>query len=161
MRIVFLALLLGLDVVSKIVALEQIPPMTIGAYPYGGIGVFANFLGVSFSLNTIVNTGAAWGLFAGHSGLLFGIRTAVILGLVGYLFWSKRRESPTIPLALVVVGAVGNAIDYMLYGHVVDFFHFVFWGSSFPIFNLADSYITLGVLGLLFLKRTAQKQRTV
>jgi signal peptidase II len=44
-------------------------------------------------------------------------------------------------------------LDYLLYGHVIDFFHFVFWGYSFPIFNCADSYITLGVLGLIFLPR--------
>jgi signal peptidase II len=41
----------------------------------------------------------------------------------------------------------------LLYGHVVDFLHFTFWGYSFPIFNLADTYITLGVIGLLLMPR--------
>jgi signal peptidase II len=59
-----------------------------------------------------------------------------------------------------VTGAIGNGIDYLAYGHVIDFFHFCFWGYSFAIFNLADSYITLGVFALLFLSRFA-KCRTV
>jgi signal peptidase II len=160
-RIGFFFLLLGLDVVSKLVALGHIPPMNIGGYPYGGIGIFSNFLGISFSLNMIVNTGAAWGMFAGHSGLLFGLRTAVIVGLVSYLLFYRSGSTPKIPLWLVVIGALGNAIDYALYGHVIDFFHFVFWGYSFPIFNLADSYITLGVLGILFLTRRAKKQHAI
>ena len=130
-------------------------------YPYGGVGVFSDFFGVSFSLNYVVNTGAAWGLFAGHSGLLFAFRFAIILGLVIYLLSSRRSSSPKFLLWLVVVGATGNAIDYALYGYVIDFFHFVFWGHSFPIFNLADSYITLGVLGLLLFTRKEKRQYVV
>ena len=152
--------LLGLDIASKMAAIAFIPSMGPGnyAYPYGGIGLIPDFFGVTFSLNYIVNTGAAWGMFPGHSGLLFGLRTAIILGLVSYLlFFHKGSAAPKFPLWLIVTGAVGNAIDYALYGHVIDFFHFVFWGYSFPIFNLADSFITLGVLGLLLLPRKTKK----
>jgi len=138
-------LLLGLDILSKLAAIQWIPSLQGGAYPFGGIPVFADFLGISFSLNYIVNTGAAWGVFAGHATLLFIFRILVILGLGAYLLLRKR----SVFLWLVLTGAIGNVLDYLLYGHVIDFFHFVFWGRSFPIFNLADSYITLGVLGLI------------
>ncbi|PIS02540.1 MAG: signal peptidase II [Chlamydiae bacterium CG10_big_fil_rev_8_21_14_0_10_42_34] len=133
--------LLALDVATKIAAIHWIPPLSYSPYPFGGIGIFS-FGGITCSLNYIVNTGAAWGMFAGYSGLLFAIRTLIILGLV---FFVPKR----FPIWLVVTGAIGNAIDYCLYGHVVDFLHFTFWGYSFPIFNVADSCITIGVLALL------------
>jgi signal peptidase II len=152
--------LLSLDVLSKIWVLQSVPGMGPADrfYPFGGIGIFSDFFGVSFSLNFIVNTGAAWGIFAGHSGLLFGLRAAIMVGLVLYLTLFHRGHTPKFPLWLVVTGALGNAIDYALYGHVIDFLHFVFWGHTFPIFNFADSYITLGVFGLMFFSRKAKRQ---
>ena len=154
----FFLLLLGLDAAAKIGAIQLIPPISYGSYPYGGIGVFPDFFGISFSLNYTENTGAAWGIFQDHAGLLFGLRAAVIFGLIAYLLFFHRGGAPKFPLWLVVAGALGNALDYALYGHVIDFFHFVFWGYSFPVFNLADSYITLGVLALLLFTRHAKKQ---
>jgi signal peptidase II len=74
---------------------------------------------------------------------------AIILSLV--IFVPKR-----IPIWLVLTGALGNALDYCLYGHVIDFLHFTFWGYSFPIFNIADSCIFLGVLMLIL---TPQKSK--
>src|SRR5438552_1119618 len=125
--------------------------------PYGGVPVFADWGGISFSLNLATNTGAAWSLFSGYAGLLFLIRAFVIAGLIGYLV-TKRKEAPRW-LWLVAVGALGNALDYLLYGHVIDFFHFVFWGYSFPIFNVADSLISIGVAGvILFPKRGQQHE---
>ncbi len=153
----FFLFLLGLDIASKLAAIHWIPPLAFGDYPYGGIGAFSDFFGVSFSLNYTVNTGAAWGVFSGHSGLLFALRTVVILGLISYLLFFRREETPQFALWVVATGAIGNALDYIFYRHVIDFFHFVFWGYSFPIFNLADSYITLGVVGLVLLSRKAKK----
>jgi signal peptidase II len=148
-------LLLALDVMSKAAAIHWIPPLQWGSYPFGGISLFSDFFGISFSLNTIVNTGAAWGLFSGHPGLLFGLRTFLVAGLGVYLYIFHRPITKMASLWLVAVGAIGNAIDYLLYGHVIDFFHFIFWGYSFPIFNLADSYITLGVIALMFSRKNA------
>jgi signal peptidase II len=159
--ILFFCTLLGFDVVSKILAKDFVPHILpkIFGYPYGGVPIF-ECLGVSFSLNTIVNSGAAWGFFQGHSSLLFCLRTLIIAGIVIYLLFYNKKSTPSFPLWLIVTGAIGNGIDYLAYGHVIDFFHFCFWGYSFAIFNLADSYITLGVFALLFLSRFA-KCRTV
>lgn len=145
----FFAFLLFLDAATKAIAIHFIPPICLGHYPFGGISIFS-VGGITFSLNYIINTGAAWGLFAGHPGLLFAIRTLIILSLL--FFIPKRR-----PIWLIVTGALGNVIDYCLYGHVIDFFHFTFWGYEFPLFNIADSCITIGVLLLLVLPRKTQE----
>jgi len=139
-----LALLL-LDGVAKTLAIHFVPPLQFGMYPFGGIGIFS-LGGITFSLNYIVNTGMAWGLFAGYGGLLFAIRSLIILAV--FFFVPKR-----FPICLVLTGAIGNAVDYCLYGHVIDFFHFTFWGYSFPIFNIADACITIGVLSLCIQKK--------
>ncbi len=144
--------LLVFDIFSKVAALHFIPPLSWGEYPFGGIPIF-HFFGISFSLNLIFNTGAAWGLFSGNPGLLFAFRL-VILSILGiYLYFYQRPFLKNGAIWLVATGALGNALDYLLYGRVVDFLHFTFWGHSFPIFNLADSYITLGVIALLLMPR--------
>lgn len=138
--------LLALDFATKMGALAQIPSLAYygHGYPFGGIGIFDCF-GITFSLNTVVNTGAAYGLFPGYPGFLFGLRLAIIAGLIMYLCLQRKSQKSLWPLWVVITGAFGNVIDYCLYGHVIDFLHFTFWGKSFPIFNFADSYITLGV----------------
>jgi signal peptidase II len=162
--ILFFTSLLGFDIASKVLANVFVPAMLpkIFGYPYGGIPIF-EISGVSFSLNTVVNSGAAWGIFQGHSGFLFLLRTLIIGALIAYLLFfnkgkspSKPNGTPPLPLWLIVTGAIGNGIDYLTYGHVIDFFHFCFWGHSFAIFNLADCYITFGVFGLLLLSRSAK-----
>lgn len=155
--VAFFVVLLGLDVISKILALHYVPSMLpkVFGYPYGGISIFECF-GVSFSLNTVVNTGAACGIFQGHSGILFLLRAFIIMALIFYLLFFNKGKTPAFPLWVIVTGAIGNGVDYLVYGHVIDFLHFCFWGSSFPIFNLADSYITIGVATLLLVSRTAK-----
>jgi signal peptidase II len=155
LKLLSLLLLLGLDIVSKIEAISAIPPMGWGSYPFGGIGIFSDFLGTSFSLNFVVNTGVAFGLFPDHPNLLFAMRIAIILGLIIF----RKKIGGGFPLYLILTGAIGNAIDYLLYGHVIDFLHFTFFGHSFPVFNFADSYITIGIASLFLLqsfKKTPQ-----
>jgi signal peptidase II len=60
-------------------------------------------------------------------------------------------------LSLVLTGALGNILDYFLYGHVVDLFRFSFRGYSFPVFNCADVWIFLGVSSLFF-EKVVQKR---
>lgn len=119
-------------------------------YPYGGIGVFQNFGGIEFSINHMTNTGAAWGMLGNHQLPLVILRIGLIIGLVIYLFFFNRDISWQLPLLLIIGGAMGNVLDFFLYGHVVDMFHFVFWGYDFPVFNVADSAISIGI-GLLFI----------
>jgi signal peptidase II len=146
-----MGLLLGIDFLTKAIALRWIPPLEGGRFPYGGIAVFENIFGINFSLNTVVNTGAAWGVFPNHFFLLLLVRISIISALVFYLLFFRPLGRSRIPFWLIVTGALGNIIDMFYYGHVIDFFHVTILGWSFPIFNVADSCITCGVILLLIL----------
>lgn len=147
----FLALLLlGLDYFTKAMALSKIPPLQGMHFPFGGIALFENVLGVSGSLNLVANTGIAWGFFAGHPLWLLVFRLIVIAGLVGFVLLRFPAQTA---LWLIVAGALGNVLDMFLYGHVIDFLHFQFFGWSFPLFNVADSCITIGTFLFVFFSK--------
>jgi signal peptidase II len=117
-------------------------------YPYGGIPVFENFLGIEFSISHQINKGAAWGVLAEYQVPLLYLRIALILALLVYFLFFNKHSSWNIPLALIVAGALGNVLDFFIYGHVVDMLHVVLWGYDFPVFNIADSAICIGVAWL-------------
>lgn len=120
-------------------------------YPYGGIGVFKNFSGIEFSLVHETNRGAAWSAFSNFQIQLLVVRLILVAGLLMYLIKGcKDHKSARLPLTLILAGACGNILDYFFYGHVIDMFHFVFWGYDWPVFNIADAAICLGI-GWLFL----------
>jgi signal peptidase II len=109
-----------------------------------------------FSLTYIRNTGAAFGIFAG-SAAAFRLPFLIVFSLVavGFVVMMLRRlpENQTgliTALAFIIGGAVGNLIDRIAYGEVIDFLD-VYWGRyHWPAFNLADSFITVGVLITVF-----------
>jgi signal peptidase II len=92
------------------------------------------------------NSGAAFSFLADAGGFFTGLATVVSVGL---LVWLRRLPLATHKLlvgglTLILGGAIGNVIDRLEHGFVVDFVH-VFWGThSFPAFNLADSAISVG-----------------
>ena len=102
------------------------------------------------------NTGAAFSFLSEASGwqrwLFTGL--AILVG-AGLVYWMKRLKSRTqwllcCALALILAGAIGNVIDRLRIGHVVDFI-LAHWNNSyFPAFNVADSAITVGAAFLLF-----------
>ena len=110
-----------------------------------------------FDLTYIRNTGAAFGMLATADPSLripfFMLVPLIALGVIGYLFKNLPKNSVLMALALslIVSGAIGNLIDRIRYGYVVDFLYFS-WKHEyfFPAFNVADSAITIGV-GLLLL----------
>lgn len=138
------------DFLSKFWIYRNLPVVGdyIYRYPYGGIGVFQNFFGVEFSLNHATNRGAAWGILSQYQLYLLIFRIVLIVGLLIYVFFYNKRSEWQIPLALIIAGALGNVLDFFLYGHVIDMFHFVFWGYDYPIFNVADSAIFIGIFWL-------------
>lgn len=105
-----------------------------------------------FDLVLSWNTGISFGLFAGrpeYGGLLFvAVAIAITLALVA---WLARVDRGLLALAigLVIGGAVGNVIDRLRFGAVVDFLYFHLGDYAFPAFNVADSAITVGVALIL------------
>lgn len=118
-------------------------------YPYGGIGVFENILGIDLVITHVTNTGGPWGAMASHHGSLLILRVFAVLCLIGHLLFFNQIRFRQIPLVMIIAGAVGNILDSFFYGHVIDMLHFVFWGHSFAVFNIADASISLGITALL------------
>ena len=102
------------------------------------------------------NTGAAFSLLADADGwqhwLFTGVAFLVSGGIIWYQWLLPRTGCRTLAtgLALVLGGAVGNVIDRLIYGYVVDFVFFYYGEWSWPAFNVADSAITVGVALILF-----------
>jgi signal peptidase II len=152
--------LLCVDILTKYLTYAHLPVSNRFSlwYPYGGIAVFKSFLGVEFSINHTINHGAAWGIFAESQEFLLVLRIMMITGLIAYLLFYNQNKAWELPLLLITTGALGNVVDTFVYGHVVDMFHFVLWGYDFPVFNVADICITLGV-SWLFLSSLFQSEK--
>ncbi len=106
-------------------------------------------------LTLAYNTGAAWSFLAAESGwqrwMFTGLAVLVSAALVVWLKRLKARSQGLLAcaLALILAGAIGNVIDRMRLGHVIDFI-LAYWNEhAFPIFNVADSAITVGAALLL------------
>lgn len=110
--------------------------------------VFNDLLGVDFFINLTFNRGAAWGLFSNFQTTLLIVRMLVIAGILLYIIL-RRNPKIDFPLTLIAFGAIGNVVDYFHYSYVIDFLEFSFWGYHFPLFNIADAAITMGVAWLL------------
>jgi len=95
-----------------------------------------------FSLTYLRNNGAAWGIFSENNFILIIITPILILGVMYYLYKISNEKSEKIIGAMVVGGAVGNYIDRLFRGYVVDYIDFKIW----PVFNFADICIVLGCI---------------
>ncbi len=99
-----------------------------------------------FSFAFITNKGAAWGIFHGYAVLLLAVAAVVAVLAV----WNFRRLTEGFAerywaLSIILSGVIGNAIDRLWRGEVVDFLDFQFGSWHFPTFNVADCAITIGV----------------
>jgi signal peptidase II len=146
-RIVFIVLIVivCVDQATKMIVDRTLPL-------HQSIPVFESF----FSLTYIRNTGAAFGLLA-QSGEFF--RRTFLIGFslfaIGFIILMLRRlpeseKALTIALGFILSGAVGNLIDRLMYGEVIDFLDFYWSGYHWPAFNVADSFITIGVVIILY-----------
>jgi len=135
------ALLTGLDQWTKILVVEHLkdkPPIVI----WDGV----------FELLYSENRGAAFGMLQGQQGF-FLIVAICVFAVVLYAFWKmpagKRYLPLQVCLTLITAGAIGNMIDRVTQGYVVDFLYFKL--INFPIFNVADCYVTVATAILFIL----------
>jgi signal peptidase II len=129
----------ALDLVTKYLVLQNMP---LGSH----IPIIKGF----FNLVHVHNRGAAFGLLSSWSldfvRVFFVCTTAIVLAVVGYLWWRLPEEQGLAALgySLIMAGALGNLVDRLRFGEVVDFLDF-YWGHyHWPAFNVADSLVCLG-----------------
>ncbi|MCK2044216.1 signal peptidase II [Chromohalobacter salexigens] len=107
-----------------------------------------------FNFTLLHNTGAAFSFLADHAGWQRWLFAAIAIGVsIGLTVWLTRLKADerlsAAAIALVIGGALGNLYDRLVHGYVVDFLSFHWQGNYFPAFNLADTAITLGAIGLI------------
>ncbi len=111
------------------------------------IKVINNFFYITYTHNT----GAAWSILEDQRILLL-IISAIALYLIN-MFMNKEKLNKIDSLAygMIIGGIVGNLIDRVIRGYVIDFIHFKFFGYDYPVFNLADTFIVVGIIILMII----------
>jgi len=102
-----------------------------------------------FFITNIKNSGAAWSILQ-NGRLFFIIMTPFVLAVVCYYLYKSDNRFLKISLSLIIGGALGNFVDRLFRGSVIDFLEFHFGTYYFPIFNIADSLVVIGTFMLAF-----------
>jgi len=104
-------------------------------------------------LNYVENFGAAFGIFQGKKLFFIILTSLVIIGIFMYIKFNTKLSKPmTYALIIFVFGALGNFIDRIRLGYVIDFIDVKFGNIyDFPVFNLADSYIVISTIIIMYL----------
>ena len=133
-------LVLVIDYITKLIVKTQ---MNL----YDEISVIGNF----FLITSHRNRGAAFGILQDQRWFFVAVTVVVVVGIIWYTQAVRKSAKAwlLVGLGLVLGGAVGNFIDRLRFGEVVDFFKFNFGSYTFPIFNIADSAIVCGVALIL------------
>ena len=123
--------------------------LILGYYQLGDSTYVTSF----FNVVRAHNTGAAFSFLAGASGWQRWFFTAIGVAATVFIIWMLRSHAGqrlfSFALACILGGAVGNVVDRLLHGYVVDFLQFHYGGWYFPAFNVADSAITVGAVCLI------------
>ena len=139
----FALAVVALDQISKIVLAYHIPK-------YASIPVIEGF----FNLVHVRNRGMAFGLMnrPGHGFKFYFLVAATLCAIVLLLIWFRKMKDEdhniTIGISLILGGAVGNLIDRIRLGEVIDFLDFYLGSYHWPAFNVADAAITIGIFWL-------------
>ena len=132
--------ILLLDQVSKRIVVENIE-------------IFANNLEISkyFNLVYVENRGVSFGMFSEHDkSFYFGILSMLVSAYIIYLLVKSNDLIESLGLSLILGGAIGNGVDRLYYGYVVDFIDLHLNNFHWPAFNFADTFITFGAIVFVF-----------
>ena len=132
---IFSFLFLMIDFISKLIIKNN---MMLNS----SISVIKNF----FNITYVNNTGAAFSSFSGRQIFLIILGFLVLIGIIYYLRKEKLNNYKIIYYSLLIGGIIGNLIDRIVYNYVIDFLDFKIFNYDFAIFNLADTFICIGVM---------------
>ena len=139
-HLLYLIILIALDQLTKYFAVTQLKKEPITIIPN------------VFKLLYHENTGAVWGILSNQTGLLIVFSSIIMIAMVFFYFKipdNKRYNFLRIVLVFITAGAIGNLIDRIFRKYVVDFLYFEL--IDFPIFNVADCYVTVASIALIIL----------
>jgi signal peptidase II len=140
-----------LGLAALVIVLDQLSKAAINSY-----FVFGESVAVTSFFNLVLahNTGAAFSFLSDAGGAQRWLFSAIAIVASVWIVWLLRRHQAqklfSFALAFILGGALGNLIDRIAYGHVVDFLDFHWSGYHFAAFNLADSAITCGAALLIW-----------
>jgi len=146
-------LIIALDQSTKLIIQQTLPL-------HQKVEVISGF----FNLIHVRNAGGAFGIFGGEKGpvgsVLFVVASLIAVGILVILFLRVKEHEKTLAfsLALLLSGAIGNLIDRVSYGEVVDFLDFHVSSYHWPAFNIADSAISIGI-GLMALELLIKERK--
>lgn len=110
-----------------------------------------------FSLTYVKNTGVAFSMIEGYVPLIVIVTVIILFMLFKYIKDGINNSVELVSYGFIIGGAVGNLVDRIIMGYVVDFFDFNIFGYQAPIFNVADIFIVVGVLMLIIFGRNGDK----
>lgn len=117
---------------------------------HSSIGIINNFFNITF----VKNFGAAYSIFSGNR--IFLILVSFISLIIIYFIFLKNKKFRKIDIinyGLLIGGIVGNLIDRIIYGYVIDFLDFNIFGYDFPVFNIADACIVISVISIIIFSK--------
>ncbi len=109
------------------------------------IQVIKNF----FYITYVKNNGAAWSILEDHRILLLIVPVIALFIINKYMNHEKLSNIESISYGIIMGGIIGNLFDRLCFGYVIDFLDFKLFGYNYPVFNLADTFIVIGILILI------------
>ena len=132
---IFSFIFLILDIISKLIVKSN---MKLNS----SISIIKNF----FSITYVKNKGAAFSILSGKQVFLIMLGIIILIGIFYYLKREKLNNLKVIYYSLLIGGIIGNLVDRIIYNSVIDFLDFKIFNIDFAIFNLADTFICIGVI---------------
>ena len=133
-------------IILGVIILDQVSKYMIQSTPaLQNVVLIPEFFHITYAKNT----GMAWSMLSGQTGILALISAVAIGIMLHYLLRVKNDRLTSAALALMIGGAAGNLIDRLFLSYVRDFLNFYIFGYDFPVFNIADSALCIGVFLLM------------
>lgn len=124
-----------------VLIIDQLTKMLIT----NGKTIISNF----FYINPVTNSGAAWSILKNETILLIIITIIILIILLRYQTFFKMNKKNKLAFGLIYGGLLGNLLDRVLFNYVRDFIEIIIFNYNFPIFNIADSALVVGVILLI------------